>query len=259
MALPSFFPVLWRGEGRGPLLSLSQFRSTLEINPIASEPFLAHEARSLLLVMLRGSMKKQYCVRGFLVLVLLAVVLTPYPVILSALPDVPGHRLKGASKAAVVITEYSDFQCPSCAKAQSGLLELLGRHQNEVILVFRHYPLRMHRWAFLAAQAAESAGAQGKFWEYQKILFERQAEWDKSENARDLFVQYAGSLGLDTKRFADEMAEGRWDAAILKDIEDAKARNVNVTPTFFINDRRLVGEGQLREYGETFVTQEKTR
>jgi protein-disulfide isomerase len=204
-------------------------------------------------------MKKPSCVNVLLGFVLLAVVLFPYPVNPSAaLPEVPGFRLKGAAKPAVVITEFSDYQCPSCAKAQSALLEIVDRHP-EVVLIFRNYPLRQHRWAFLAAQAAECAGAQGKFWEYQKILFERQSEWDRSENARDLFVEYAGGLGLDVKRFEADLSAGRWDAAILKDIEDAKAKNVNVTPTFFINERRLVGDGQLREYGEKFVEMEKSR
>jgi protein-disulfide isomerase len=202
-------------------------------------------------------MKKNSC--AAVLLSLLAAVLVPNAVNPAALPDVPGYRLKGASNPVVVITEYSDFQCPNCSKAQAYLLELLNRHQSDVVVVFRHFPLRGHRWAFLAAQAAECAGAQGKFWEYQKVLFERQAEWEKSEYALDVFMQYAVSLGLDTERFSRELGEGRWETVIQRDLEEAKANNVNVTPTFFINDRRLVGHSQLREYGERFVELEKTR
>jgi protein-disulfide isomerase len=201
-------------------------------------------------------MVRKKAVTGVLVLIALFVAASAIP---AALPDVPDYRIKGAAQPKVVITEYSDFQCPNCSKAQAYLMEMVKRNDSEVAVVFRHYPLRMHRWAFLAAQAAESAGAQGKFWEYQKILFERQAEWDKSENARGVFVQYAADLGLDTQRFIMDLEQGRWDAKILRDIEDARSKNVNVTPTFFINDRRLVGDRQLREYGQSFVDQEKSR
>ncbi len=192
-------------------------------------------------------------------LAVLAFIFSPQQGSPAALPDVPGYRLKGATHPVVVITEYSDFQCPSCSKAQAYLLEMLKQHESEIAVVFRHYPLRMHRWAFLAAQASECAGAQGKFWEYQKILFERQAEWDKSEDARDLFVRYADTLGLDIQRFTRELDEGRWAGTVRRDMEEARKRNVNVTPTFFINDRRLVGDNQLREYGERIVEMEKTR
>lgn len=204
-------------------------------------------------------MKKRSSVTVLIGAVLLAAVFVPHQVNPSALVDVPGYRVKGAAKPVVVITEYSDFQCPSCSRAQTYLMEIVREHQTGVAVVFRHYPLRMHRWAFLAAQAAESAGAQGKFWEYHNILFEHQSEWDKSEDARALFVHYAESLGLDIERFGRDLDEGRWNAAIIRDIEEAKSKNVNVTPTFFINERRLVGDSQLREYGRRYVELEKTR
>lgn len=202
-------------------------------------------------------MKEGWRAIVFIGAILLAAVSVPHPVNPAVLPDVPAYRVKGAAKPKVVITEFSDFQCPNCSSASSYLLEMIKQHRNDVAVVFRHYPLRQHRWSFLAAQASECAGAQGKFWEYQGLLFENQAEWHNADDARELFVEYAESIGLDAERFSRDLDGGRFADAVQRDIAAARDRNVNVTPTFFINERRLVGDRQLRAYGNRFVELEK--
>src|SRR5688500_12356825 len=87
---------------------------------------------------------------------------------------VPLYRQIGAPSAPVVMMEFSDYQCPNCALSQVTVKNLLKRHDGRLLVVFRHYPLTNHKWARLAAQAAESAGVQGRFWEFSDILFEKQ-------------------------------------------------------------------------------------
>jgi len=172
--------------------------------------------------------------------------------------QVPLYRQTGPSDATVVITEYSDFQCPACAKAQFSLKSLIKRHEKDVLLVFRHNPWkRNHKWAFLASKAAESAGVQGKFWPYADMLFDKQADWEKVEDAKPIFLQYAKDLGLDEKRFEADMNSNRWDGLIERDLQAGSALDVNSTPTFFINKRRVVGGGQLESFGDRYIELEK--
>ncbi|MBI4395702.1 MAG: thioredoxin domain-containing protein [Elusimicrobia bacterium] len=166
---------------------------------------------------------------------------------------VPAYRQKGPASAPVVITEFSDFQCPICARARTTLEELTKRHEGKIVVVFRHYPLKSHRWSRLAASAAESAGAQGRFWDYQNLLFDRQKEWSETQDPRELFSQYAAYLGLDLKRFQSDLESGRWDKTVQRDVEAAQALQVKATPTFFFNKRRVVGDSQLKAFGEQFV------
>ncbi len=168
--------------------------------------------------------------------------------------DIPDYRRKGPASAPVRLTEFSDFQCPNCAKAQPFLKDLADRHAGELSLAFRHLPLtRIHKWSLLAAKAAECAGLQGRFWEYHDRLFASQKEWATAEDAKPLFRKYAEELGLDRGRFEADLADPAVDRLIEEDRLEAKAQDVSVTPTFFINGRRAVGDTQLRAYGERFI------
>ncbi|MBW1864254.1 MAG: thioredoxin domain-containing protein, partial [Deltaproteobacteria bacterium] len=116
--------------------------------------------------------------------------------------------IKGNKSAQITLVEYSDFQCPSCIhyyRITKRLIEELG---NDFQLHFRHYPLVIiHANAMLAAQSAEAAGRQGKFWEMHDLLFEKQQEWGgkKKEDAGKLFVQYAVSLNLNGQLFQSDL------------------------------------------------------
>jgi protein-disulfide isomerase len=149
--------------------------------------------------------------------------------------------------------EFSDYQCPSCAQAQSIVKDLLGRHKSRLKVAFRHYPLQTHRWARLAALAAETAGVQGKFWEFSEKLFETQKEWGASDNARPHFIRFAQELGLDMERFERELDSARWDGLIQQDLIEGVARQVSSTPTFFIGERRLVGGSQLQANADRLI------
>ena len=147
-------------------------------------------------------------------------------------------HLRGSREAEVVLVEYGDFQCPYCARAHAALDELMDEHDGRVALVYRHLPLSdLHPSALLAAQAAEAAGAQGKFWEMHGALFENQDRLDA-----DSLPALALDLGLDAKRFKRELDEGSRRARVEADAEGARALGAHGTPTFFINGERYQGD-----------------
>lgn len=167
--------------------------------------------------------------------------------------SVPAFRLKGPAKAPVTLLEFSDFECPQCAMVQAPLNDLLAHYPEKIRLVFRHYPLTMHRWAFDAALAAESAGRQGKFWEYSDFLYSRQKEWSKAPEPHPFFIQYAQSLGLDLDRFDKDRRSVGLEKAIREDRSLGNDRNIHATPTLFVNGQRLVGDSQFRANAESLV------
>ena len=95
-----------------------------------------------------------------------------------------GGHVRGPEKAAVTLTEFGDYQCPSCGYYAPLVLEVLHRYPTEVKLEFHHFPLvSLHQWAMAAAVAAEAAGEQGKFWEMHDMLYQNQDKWSRSANA----------------------------------------------------------------------------
>jgi protein-disulfide isomerase len=150
------------------------------------------------------------------------------------------HAL-GAETAPVTLVEYGDYQCPVCGRAYPIIKELLGRLGRGVRFVFRNFPLAtIHSHAEGAAEAAEAAGAQGRFWAMHDILFENQ----EALGGEDL-VGYASAVGLDESRFVGELTEHIHAARVREDFMGGIRSGVNGTPTFFINERRHDGPFDL--------------
>lgn len=170
---------------------------------------------------------------------------TPSPTQESLLPA-PTEKdwVQGPADAAVTIVEYSDFQCPYCAKIVPILKRLLEAYPNDVRLAFRHFPLDTHEKAALAAQVAEAAGLQGKFWEMHDLLFDRRMEWGEltPEEFAEWAVQRAIELGLDGARFKTDMNSD----ALVKLIADAFEYNSSIgmpgTPFLVINGQPYNGQ-----------------
>lgn len=141
--------------------------------------------------------------------------------------------------AKVTVVEFADLQCPACASVQPGLKSILEKHKGNVNFVFRHFPLSIHRNAIKAAEAAEAAGEQGKFWEMAETLYTFQSNWQAENNPTELFIEYAEKLGLDTEKFKKDIESGKYGAKIQKGIEDGLGYGVNSTPTFFVNDKKV--------------------
>ncbi|MBK8574327.1 MAG: thioredoxin domain-containing protein [Elusimicrobia bacterium] len=173
--------------------------------------------------------------------------------------DAPAYRQTGAPRARVVISEYSDFQCPKCGAVVPIVKGLLSAYPKDVRLVFHHAPLKQHKWAIPAAHAAESAGLQGKFWEYAETLFSKQTEWSPSTDPKPFFISYAKDLGLNADQFTTDMDSVFIAETIRKEKAHADAIEVPATPTFFINDRMLVGDTQLSGNGARYIEQELVR
>ena len=147
-----------------------------------------------------------------------------------------GEWTKGNPDASVVLIEYSDFQCPACANYFPTVKELSERYADDMLIVYRHYPLRsIHEHAQIAGQAAEAAGMQGKFWEMHDILFERQSEWSSGLGQKAAFARYARELGLDVERFKNDLTSDAAQTAVNRGYISAVAAGVSSTPTFFLN------------------------
>ena len=131
----------------------------------------------------------------------------------------------------MTLVEYGDFECPNCGQARHAVDMLLNHFAGGLRLVYRHYPLRdVHPLAELAAEAAEAAGAQGKFWEMHSLLFENQLHL-KAKNLR----QYAAKIELDLARYDYEMADHVYLQRVQEHIAGGRDSGIRGTPAFFIN------------------------
>lgn len=151
---------------------------------------------------------------------------------------------RGDINAPVTIVEFTDFQCPACAAMHPVLDEVLKSYGNKVRFVVRDFPLNQHEYARKAAEAADAANAQGKFFEYIALLFKNQKALDVPS-----LKKYATEIGLDRTRFDAALDRGVYAAEVQKDIEDGEMYGIGSTPTIFINGiqlRTLSAEG-LRE------------
>jgi protein-disulfide isomerase len=141
---------------------------------------------------------------------------------------------KGSTAAAVTVIEFTDFECPSCAQAQPVVERLMTEYADRVRFVVRDFPLTQHANAQKAAEAAEAAREQGKYWEYIALLFRNQ-----SALQADKLKQYATTLGLDRARFDAALDSGKFAEAVRRDLLDGQKVGVNSTPSFFVNGRRV--------------------
>jgi protein-disulfide isomerase len=151
---------------------------------------------------------------------------------------------RGPATAPVTIVEFTDFQCPSCAAMHPILEEVLRSYGDKVRLVVRDYPLNQHEFARKAAEAANAANAQGKYFEYISLLYKNQKALDVPS-----LKKYATQVGLNRVRFDAALDRGVYAAEIKKDIEAGEIYGVGSTPTLFINGvhlRVLTADG-LRE------------
>lgn len=157
-------------------------------------------------------------------------------------------RAKGNPGAPVWIVEYVDFQCRTCRLASSVLREYMDRHPSQIYLQVRFRPLVMtHFYALKSALYAECAAAQGKFWPFYQLLFDRQDDWKDSFETDELFISYAKEAGLDVKALELCVADPRTKERVVVEKDEAMDLGIKSTPTFFINGRMVIGLDALRE------------
>jgi protein-disulfide isomerase len=146
-------------------------------------------------------------------------------------PAGPAEHVIGPSRAAVTVMEYGDFECPNCKQAAPAVKLLLQRFGDRVRFVYRHFPLEeVHPHALLAAEAAEAAGSQGKFWQMHDVLFENQAHL-KLRHLQD----YAERLELDVPRYVTELNDHVHLQRVREHQHSGRRSGVRATPAFFLN------------------------
>jgi protein-disulfide isomerase len=156
------------------------------------------------------------------------------PTVVNVSPDDDAPR--GSPSAPVKIIVFSDYQCPYCARVEPAITQVMDTYKDKVVVYFRDYPLPFHENAQKAAEAAECAGEQGKYWEMHDKLFENQAALDAAS-----LKKYATDLGLDATVFNTCLDTGAMAAEVGKDLSDGQAAGVEGTPTAFINGKAIVG------------------
>jgi Na+/H+ antiporter NhaA len=156
---------------------------------------------------------------------------------LSDAVDPARDHVRGNPEAPVTLVEYGDYECPHCGRAAPVVKELLERFDGRLRFVFRHLPLvDVHPNAALAAQAAEAAGAQGRFWDMHDRLFDHQDDLDPHDLSR-----HAAEIGLDVAAFEDDLRSHRFAGRVAQDVNSADEAGVAGTPTFFVNEVRYRG------------------
>jgi protein-disulfide isomerase len=152
--------------------------------------------------------------------------------------DVAGRPARGPERAAVTLVEFTDYQCPYCARYFTQTYDtLLAANAGHLRYVVRNFPVTsLHPNAQKAAEAVECAFEQGRFWEYHNALFKRSPRFPL-----DTLKAIAAHLGLNTARFDDCLDSGKKEPVVRRDIEDGRHYGVQGTPTFFINGRIIVG------------------
>ena len=150
-----------------------------------------------------------------------------------AVPINAVDHVTGGPHAPITVVEYGDFQCPTCKQAAPAVKMLLNEFGDRIRFVYRHYPLEeVHPQALQAAEAAESAGAQGKFWEMHELLFANQLHLKRNH-----LLSYAESLELDMPRFMLELDDEIYRQRVREHIAGGNESGVRATPTFFVNGR----------------------
>ncbi len=172
---------------------------------------------------------------------------TPTPTWPSQTPE--GEPSKGSPDAPVTIIEYTEFQCPFCARFVQETLPLIEENYiatGKVRLIFRSFPV--HEQAVVAAGAAICAQEGDRFWEMHDTLFAQQEEWSGNQDFMVLFEGYAQDIGLDTEEFTSCLNAGEWLDKVKRDFETGVEAGVEGTPSFFINDQVIVGAYPFEEF-----------
>ena len=158
----------------------------------------------------------------------------------------PNSPTLGAADAPVTLVEFYDPECESCRAFNPTVKKILKEYDGKVRLVVRY--LTFHPNSALAATYTEAAGEQGKYWQMQELLFQRQTEWGErhgqpaaaqQQNVPALFEKYAMELGLDIETINAAVKENRYAAKFERDKKDGQSLGARQTPTIFVNGRKL--------------------
>lgn len=168
--------------------------------------------------------------------------------------SVDDDPMKGSKNASVTIIEFTDYQCPFCGRARPIVKQLVSDYGDKIHYVLRDFPLDFHPFAKKAAEAAQCAGDQGKYWEYSDVLWNNQQALDVAN-----LKEYAAHLSLDLKKFNECLDQGKYTAEVEKDVADGVKAGVNGTPSFFINGQMLTGALPIEKFKEVIEIELKRK
>ncbi len=154
-------------------------------------------------------------------------------------------RKKGNPAAELRIIEYIDFECPACAQGSEILNQYIKKYPDKIYMEVKYYPLDGHRHAFMSARYAECAAKQGKFWPFFDLLVKRQDQWKKLTNAESAFQTIAKEVEMDFKKLDHCMQDDEVDEVIVNEKIEGKSLGIQSTPTYFINEKMVVGTKSL--------------
>ncbi len=159
-----------------------------------------------------------------------------------AAPEVRADdHVLGSAQAPVTVLEYGDYECPYCRGAARDVHRMLDLYPEMIRFVFRNFPIvQLHPHAEQAAEAAEAAAAQGKFWEMYELLLRPTSGLDL-----DSLLGYAERLGLDVGRFSNEVTGNVYAGRIMRDVGEGVSNGVNATPKFYVDGARIDGKFPL--------------
>jgi protein-disulfide isomerase len=156
---------------------------------------------------------------------------------LLTVPVTDRDHIRGSDRAVVTLVQYGDYACPHCNEARSVVKRLQAALKDRLRYAFRNFPIpALHPKPNRAAEAAEAAGAQNKFWEMHDLLYDRQTALSDKH-----LKLYGTQVGLDMERFNRDMLLQTFALRVREDTLSASQSGVNTTPTFFINDGRYLG------------------
>lgn len=179
-------------------------------------------------------------------------------------PDAPGGPIAmslpvlGDTNAPVTIYEYGSFACEHCAHIQPVVQEVMSRYEGKVKLVFINFVLGQAANQLRAAQAGICAAEQRRFWEFERIMFERQKSWVQDPNPVPLWLNYASQAGIDTNRLFQCIDSEKTQRALQEQTMMGAGQMVQRTPTFLIGDKRLVNPASVDEFAKIIDEQLKT-
>jgi protein-disulfide isomerase len=171
---------------------------------------------------------------------------TPKSVDTSLLTREDSYKI-ATDSAKLTLVEFGDFQCPSCAAAEPIIKDVLKTYAKDLNFVYRNYPLPQHQNAVPAAQAAEAAGVQGKYWQMHDLLYDKQTEWSDVKDPLPLFSGYAKQLGLNVAEFDKNVKDNKFSEKINRDLQDGNTIRVSATPTFYLNGEILENLSSLND------------
>lgn len=143
-------------------------------------------------------------------------------------------HIRGNKDAKNYLVEFSDYQCPACGAFKPIVDQIVEKYKDKLLFAYRNFPLAQHEFAEKAAEVAEAAGEQGKYWEMHDYLFANQANFSD-----EVYQAGAKKIGLDMDKFNEALKSSKFKSLIQDDISFGVTHGVNSTPTFFLNGRKL--------------------